>query len=304
MFATRELGDLLAHAGLARARHADERDVLLAAGQALRYVQDALARGGFAGVALNSLCCLCHKHEQAADAGDAAALGLEHQTRAGGVVDNVDDALERIEAFERAGSVGAVGEHAGRRAVDEQRGIGLLRDVVVIDLARATHGYDDGAQIAEHHTGRSARATGGAEHKDLLVGNFNAQLLDQTLKTKVVGVVAAQAAIGQARDGVDVAHALGQRAQLVQVFHDGTLVGDGHVGAFPFIARHKSLEILGLALKTHVLEPSELFVDGRGVAVAQHAAQHAVGAGRDGIGHLEHLRIAAKVGEALAHVVD
>ena len=148
----------------------------------------------------------------------------------------------------------------------------MLRDVVVIDLARATYGYDDGAQIAEHHAGRSARATGGAEHKDLLVGNFNAQLFDQTLKTKVVGVVAAQEAIGQARDSVDVAHAFGQGAQLVQVVHDGTLVGDGHVGAFPFIARHKSLEILGLTLKTHILQACELLVDGRGVAVAQHTA--------------------------------
>ena len=257
-----------------------------------------------AGVALDSLCCLGNKHEQTADAGDAAALGLEHQTRAGGVVDNVDDALERIESFERAGSVGAVGEHACRRAVDEQCRIGLLRDVAVVDLARATHGYDDGAQISEHHTGRGARAAGSTEHEDLLAGNLYAQLLDQALKTKVVGIVATQATVRQACDGVDVAHALGQRAQLVQVFHDGALVGDGHVGAFPFIARHKSLEILGLTLKTHILQACELLVDGRGVAVAQHAAQHAVGAGCGGIGHLEHLRVAAKVGETLAYVVD
>ena len=38
--------------------------------------------------------------------------------------------------------------------------------------------------------------------------------------------------------------------------------------------------------------------------MAQHAAQYAVGAGCGGIGHLEHLRVAAKVGEAFAHVVD
>ena len=168
-----------------------------------------------AGVTLYSLCCLGHKHEQAADAGDAAALGLEHQARAGGVVDNVDDALERIEAFERARGVWAVGEHAGRCAVDEQRCIGLLSDVVVIDLARATHGYDDGTQVAEHHAGRSTRATGGTEHEDLLTGNLNAQLFDQAPKTKVVGVVASQTTVGQARDGVDVAHALGQGTQLV-----------------------------------------------------------------------------------------
>ena len=221
-----------------------------------------------AGVTLYSLCRLGSKHEQAVDAGDAAALGLEHQTRAGGVVDNVDDALERIEAFERAGSVGAVGEHTGGRAVDEQRCIGLLSDVAVIDLARATHGYDDGAQISEHHTGRSTRTTGGTEHEDLLTGNLNAQLFDQAPKTKVVGIVATQATVRQACDGVDVAHALGQGAQLVQVFHDGALVGDGYVGTFPLVARHKGLKILGLSLKTHVLEPRELLVDGRGVAVA------------------------------------
>ena len=137
-----------------------------------------------------------HEHQQAADAGDAAALSLEHQTRAGGVVDNVDDALECIEAFERAGSVGAVGEHAGRRAVDKQRGIGLQCEVTVVDLACAAHGHYGGAKVTEHHAGRGAGTTGGTEHKDLLVGNLYTQLLDQAPKTKVVGVVAAQATVG------------------------------------------------------------------------------------------------------------
>ncbi len=149
-----------------------------------------------AGVALNSLRRLCHKHEQAADAGDATALGLEHESRAGGVVDNVDDALERIEPFERAGRVGAVREHAGGRAVDEQRRVGLLCDVVVVDFTRAADRYNNRAQVAEYHACCGAGTTGGAEHEDLFSGNLNAQLLDQALKAKVVGVVAAQAAVG------------------------------------------------------------------------------------------------------------
>ena len=304
VLAAGEQGDLLTHAGFARARHADKCDVLLAVGQARRHVQDALARGNLAGIALDSLCRLGHKHEQTADAGDAATFSLEHESRAGGVVDDIDDALERVEALERARRVGAVGEHTGRRAVDEQCGVGLLCDVVVVDLACASHGHDDRAQVAQHHTCRGAGTAGGAEHEGLLAGNLYAQLLDQALKTKVVGVVAAQTAIGQTRDGVDVAHAFGERAQLVQVVHDGALVGNGHVGALPLIARYKGGEVFGLALKTHVLKPPELLVDGRGVAVAQHAAQHAVGAGCGDVSHLEHLRVAAKVGEALAHVID
>ena len=137
-----------------------------------------------------------HEHQQAADAGDAAALGLEHQTRAGGIVDNVDDALERIEPFERARRGGAVGEHAGGRAVDEQRRVGLLRDVIVVDFTCAADRHNDGAQVTEHHAGRGAGTAGGTEHEDLLAGNLYAQLLDQALKAKVVGVVAAQAAVG------------------------------------------------------------------------------------------------------------
>lgn len=214
-----------------------------------------LTRSDLAGVALNGLRRLGHEHQQAADAGDAAALGLEHESRASGVVDNVDNALERIEPFERAGRVGAMGEHAGGRAVNEQCGVGLLRDVVVVDFARTADRHDDGAQVAEYHAGSGAGATGGTEHEGLLAGNLDAQLLDQTLEAKVVGVVAAQAAVGQARDGVDVSHTLGEWTQLVQVFHDGALV-DGHVGALPFVTRHKSLEVLGLALKTHILSPA------------------------------------------------
>ena len=55
-------GNLLTHAGLARARHANQGDVLLMARQALRYVQDALARGDLAGIALDGLCRLGHEH--------------------------------------------------------------------------------------------------------------------------------------------------------------------------------------------------------------------------------------------------
>ena len=40
-----------------------------------------------------------------------------------------------------------------------------------------------------------AGTTGGAKHEDLLAGNLYAQLLDQALKTKVVGVVAAQTTV-------------------------------------------------------------------------------------------------------------
>ena len=137
-----------------------------------------------------------HEHQQAADAGDATALGLEHESRAGGIVDNVDDAFERIEPFERARRVGAVGKHASRRAVDEQRRVGLLCDVIVVDLARAADRHNDGAQVTEHHAGRGAGTAGGTEDEDLLAGNLYAQLLDQALKPKVVGVVAAQAAVG------------------------------------------------------------------------------------------------------------
>ena len=71
-----------------------------------------------------------------------------------------------------------MGEHAGRRAVDEQGIVGLLRDVVVVNLARATHGHNDGAQVFQHHTCRGAGTTGGTEDEDLLAGNLYAQFLD------------------------------------------------------------------------------------------------------------------------------
>ena len=67
-----------------------------------------------------------------------------------------------------------MGKHTGRRAVDEQRGVGLLCDVVVVDLARASHGHYDCAQVAQHHTCRGAGASGGSEHEDLLAGNLQA----------------------------------------------------------------------------------------------------------------------------------
>ena len=88
-----------------------------------------------------------------------------------------------------------MGEHASGRAVDEQGGVGLLRDVVVVDLARATHGHNDGAQISQHHTCRGACTASGSEHEGLLAGDLKPQLLDQALKTKVVGVVAAQTTV-------------------------------------------------------------------------------------------------------------
>ena len=60
-----------------------------------------------------------------------------------------------------------MGEHTGRRTVDEQRGIGLLGAVAVVDLARAAHGHHGGAQVAEHHAGRGAGTTGGTKLADV-----------------------------------------------------------------------------------------------------------------------------------------
>ena len=89
-----------------------------------------------------------------------------------------------------------MGEHSGGCAIDEQGGVGLLRDVAVVDLARATHGHNDGAQVSQHHTCRGSGAAGGSEHEGLLAGNLYAQLLDQALKTEVVSIIAAQAPVG------------------------------------------------------------------------------------------------------------
>ena len=114
------------------------------------------------------------------------------------------------------------------------------------------------------------------EHEGALAGELEAEGFGEYLEAEVVGIVAAQASVGQAGDGVDVAHALGHGREFVQIGEDGLFVRDGDVHALPLRAGDEALELAGLALEPHILKARELAVDGGRVAMTQHASEHTV----------------------------
>ena len=169
-------------------------------------------------------------------------------------------------------------------------------EVLVRVLTRAVDRDRLHAQVGEdHHRGRAGTARA-SEHDCFLAGELQSEGLHKYLEAVIIRVVAAQAAVGQARDGVDVAHAPGNIGQLVHIGYEIALVRDGDVHALPLIRTDERLELIGFTLELAVVEPGELSIDDGCVAVTQDASQHAVGT-RGVLGHDVLLRAFAEVHE-------
>ena len=112
--------------------------------QGLGDFHDAVARYGFARVALYCLSRLGDQHEQAAYVWDVARFSLHHKARACGVVNDIDYSLKLSELIKAADACRAIGEHAHGRAVDHQRGVAPLGKIAVGNLSLPAHymGFD------------------------------------------------------------------------------------------------------------------------------------------------------------------
>ena len=145
----------------------------------------------------------------------------------------------------------------------------MLDQIVVIVLPAA--GNDSDAFRPQHfqHCHHRDGGAAAAQHQGLLAPDINAAFFHQTFKTVGIGIVAIEAAVRTADNGVHAADAPGGFRQFGAIGQDRLFVGDGHVDAVPIAVFQKVLQLLRLPLKELIIIIGKHAVNGRGIAVPQ-----------------------------------
>ena len=131
---------------------------------------------------------------------------------------------------------------------------------------------DDGDAFRPQHFQHRHHRDGGAaaaQHQSLLAPDVNAAFFHQAFKAVGVGIVAIEAAVRAADNGVHAADAPGGVRQFGAVGQNRLFVGDGHVDAVPGAVFQKILQLLRLPLKELIIIIGKHAVNGRGIAVPQ-----------------------------------
>ena len=262
---------------MARTRHSYECNVLFCLRERVGNLEDALARDLDSGVGSHCLRCLRHEHEEASRAWDAELFRLQHETGSGGIVDDIHDCFEAFEPSKINRGVRAGRVHPHGRGIHDEMYRSVCIKIIVCYRAGASHGDGLTAQVFKHGHAGSSRAAAPAEHERALSGYIDTGRFDECLEAEVIGVAAAQPSVWQAYDGVHVAQALRACGELVEVWYDGAFVGYRHVHARPFVSTQERLHFFWFAFEAHVFDIGKHGVNAWRVAVAERAAQHAVG---------------------------
>ena len=249
--------------------HTHQDNVLHLAGEHLLNAANLAVRDAAAGEQLAAAPGLGHQHIQAAGTGDAQLLRLQKQGGAGRIVHHIQHSLALGELRQIHRRLAVVGVHAHGGGVGDDPGVGVLIQIVVIVLAAP--GDDSDACCPQHFQHRHHRDGGAAaaQHQGLFALNLDAAFFHQAFKAIGVGIVAIEAAVRAADNGVHAADAPGGVRQFGAVGKDSLFVGDGHIDAVPIAVFQKILQLLRLPLKELIIITGKHAVNGRGIAVSQ-----------------------------------
>ena len=205
-------------------------------------------------------------------------LGLQHQSGPLGVIDHVQNAVERGKARQIDGAFAVIRVHAKRRRVDQQLRVQMPVQILVVVFAGARNDDDRVCADAFQNVAHGHRCAAGAEDQSLFVRSLDAAFLQQPRKTESVGVVAGEFAAA-VYNRVDASDGSGFRGYLVEICHDGLFVGNRDVQPVKRAGFQKRLQFFRLFFIELVFIAGQFPVHLRGIAVTelpaeQSAAQH------------------------------
>ena len=124
-----------------------------------------------------------------------------------------------------------LGVHAHRSGIDNDLGVGVAAQVVVVVLPGAGDDHDlPGSQLGQYRAHREG-GPAAAQHQSLLPRHLGSGGVELIQKSVVVGVVPQEGAVGAAEDGVHAADAPGSGGKFGTVLHHRLFIGDGDVQA-------------------------------------------------------------------------
>ena len=206
-------------------------------------------------------------------------LGLQHQSGSCGVIDHVQNAVERGKARQIDGAFAVIRIHAKRRCVDQQLRVQMPVQILVVVFAGARNDDDRVCAEAFQNVAHGHRCAAGADgvYSARLHGH-HAAFLKQPRKAERVGVVAGEFAAA-VYNRVDASDGSGFRGYLVEICHDGLFVGNRDVQPVKRAGFQKRLQFFRLFFIEFVFIAGQFPVNLRGIAVTelpaeQSAAQH------------------------------
>ena len=262
-----------AHGGLAAAGHAHQDPVLHPAAQGAVGLLGADGGDHLPSEELGGAPGLLGQHVQPPQVGDAQGLRLLQQSGAGGVIDEVQHPLTVGELAQVHRGCGGVGIHAHRGGVDDDGGVLVAVQVVIVVLPGAgDHHNLPRPQLPQNILGREAGPPR-AQHQALPAQDADAALPHHALKAGRVGVVPQQGAVQLFEHGVHAADGGGGLGEVVADGQHGGLVGDGDVQALEIPDPEKVPQPVRGDLKKLVVVVAKEGVKGWGVAVPQFFSQ-------------------------------
>ena len=172
---------------------------------------------------------LCHQHGQAVAAGDSPLFSLQKQSRAAGIVNDIQNAFTVGECGEihRADTHGGI--HSNRRGVDEDLCVRVAGQIFVVvftgaghhDHLAGTHGFTYGL--------RGQRSAAAAEDDHLFAVYPDARPFRHPAEAGGIGVPGIKPAVRTADQRVDAADGLCGFIDHIAVCHHIPLVGNGDI---------------------------------------------------------------------------
>ena len=227
---------------------------------------------GCAGKILGGFLGLCYQHPKAVGAGNMKRFGIQQQLGAGGVVDHVQHSFQLGEPLQIHGRNAGIGIHADGGRVDDDGGVFVTLQVLVIVFPGTGNDHGLSTQPSQNSSD-GIGSPAAAQHQNLLSGDIQTASIQKGSKAKIVRVVAEKGAVLSADDGVHRPQLFSSRGQFIQIGDDRFFVGNGDIqpGKVPVFQEIRNF--LRLFFKERIGIIPETGMNLGGVAVPQLPTQ-------------------------------
>ena len=195
---------------------------------------------------------LSHQHGKPPGVGDVQFLRLQQQRGERRVINDVQHAFTLREQPQIHRRRAVMGIHPHRGGVDDDLGIGVAVQMVVIVRTAAGNDGNVSAQLLQRGLHRDG-GPAAAQHQRLFPGGVDAAAADHIKKAEQVRVVAVQRAVRTVDEGVDALQSFRRLGQLPAAGHHRLLVGNRDVQAVPAVGAQKGVQVLLGDLKETVV---------------------------------------------------
>ena len=199
-------------------------------------------------------------------------FGIQQKLGAGGVVDHVQHPFQLGKPLQIHGRNAGVGIHADGGRVDDDGGVFVTLQVLVIVFPGTGNDHGLSTQPSQNSSDGIGSPTA-AQHQNLLSGDIQTASLQKGSKAKIVRVVAEKGTVPSADDGVHRPQFFRSRGQFVQIGDNRFFVGNGDIqpGKVPVFQEIRNF--LRLFFKERIGIIPETGMNLGGVAVPQLPTQ-------------------------------